>query len=113
MKACDPNDLAVNIFIPVLFLMTHSLNIFNRASYLAKLLVYDDCIQLNPATTHRPIALTYILIVTTAVFQHRLTLCRVCGALLLSLVQPASCLLVLGGNGVRKLVKSAQRETSE
>ena len=66
MKVCHPNDLAVNMYILVKFLVTHSLNIFNRASYLTKLLVYDDCIQLN-----RPIALTYILIVTTTVF-HRI-----------------------------------------
>ena len=41
MQVCHPNVLLVNVFTLVVYLTTLSSNIFNRASYLIKFLVYD------------------------------------------------------------------------
>ena len=70
-------DLPATIFFFVQHSLTLSLNIFNRVLYLVTLMVnlqcsdhvYDDCLQLNPVTTLRLIALKYILFVTITVFN--------------------------------------------
>ena len=107
----------------VLYLMTHSSYIFSRGLYLIKLLVYDECIPLKPCH-YTPTDCTEVHpdcddnrippILTTVAKTYIDSLCVPClvhvSCRWFSQRLVCWCSVEIG---VRKLVKSVQRGTSE